>query len=445
VIKSRKRVLIITYYFPPSGGSGVQRTLKFIKHLRNFGWEPIVLTALNADYPAYDESLWEDVPKDMKIYRSKIFEPYRLYRRFTGKKIDDSTDISTLTLDETEKHNFNERISELIRAFFFIPDARILWLPFSLYLGFKILRKEKIDLIFSSAPPYTTHLIGMLLHRFSKIPWIADFRDSWIGWLSTPQWRPNLSRAFEFWMEGSVLRYANCVITVSKGVRDDLLSRNPSSNKDKWYFLPNGYDATDFLDVKPYPKNNKLTFVYSGSLYGNRNPEYLIRALERLKLERLDLYNFIHFRFVGRIGQSILDRIQSSSVNSIIDQIIYVKHKESISYLKSSDISLLIIDDAPVNKGILTGKLYEYIGVGHPIFALAPNGDAADLINKYQLGQVVSPKNIKKIFDALIKIIEEHNEKRSSFCFDDSVRKKFERKEQTKKLAEIFTNTMSGN
>ena len=437
----RKKVLIVSYYFPPSGGSGVQRTLKFIKYLREFGWEPVVLTARNADYPTYDESLQTEIPQGVKIYRSHIAEPYRLYRKLTGRQAEESTDIATLTLGEDEKRKFSERLSEWVRAAFFVPDARIAWLFFAYPMGLKILRQEKIDVIYSSAPPYTTHLIGMMLHRSSNLPWVADFRDSWIGWLSTPQWRPRLSRTLEMWMESSVLRYANRILTVSSGVKEDLLSRHPELRDSRWRFLPNGYDAADFRNVRPKSKDEKITFIYSGSLYGNRNPEYLLRALEMLQQTNPALLEKIRFRFVGRIGESILKRINESPVSQIIEVMSYVPHRESLSYLLGSDISLLIIDDAPMNSGILTGKLFEYIGAGHPIFALAPEGEAAELIHSRNLGLVAHPKDVQAIQDALKQLLQTSKEKR--FQTDMNTRSLFERRQLTGELASILQELCS--
>jgi hypothetical protein len=432
----RKKVLIVSYYFPPAGGAGVQRTLKFVKYLPEFGWEPVILTARNADYPAYDESLQSEIPQGIKVYRSRIAEPYRLYRKLTGRPTDEATDIATLTLKEHEKRKFSEQLSEWLRAAFFVPDARIAWLFFAFLMGIKILRQEKIDVIYSSAPPYTTHLIGMMLHRFSQRPWVADFRDSWIGWLSAPQWRPKFSRKLETWMERSVLFHANRILHVSQGVKEDLLSRHPEMRDNRWQFLPNGFDADDLKNVKPMPKDEKITFTYTGSLYGNRNPEYLLRTLEKLQQTNSTVLEKIRFRFVGRVGQSIFQRIEDSSVSRIIEVVSYVSHQESLAYLLGSDISLLIIDDAPMNRGILTGKLFEYIGAGHPIFALAPEGEAADLIRSKNLGIVVAHKEIKAIQDALHLLIQVRRRKKQQT--DLALRTQFERRHLTSELADIL-------
>ncbi|HHM24344.1 MAG TPA: glycosyl transferase family 1 [Bacteroidetes bacterium] len=438
--RRQRKVLVVTYYFPPSGGAGVQRPLKFVRYLREFGWEPVVLTARDADYPAFDESLLQEVPAGVKVYRSRILEPYRLYRRFTGRRMDEATDIATLTRDEAAARNFKERLAEFVRAAFFVPDARIAWLFFAVPLGLKILRAEKIDAIFSTAPPYTTNLIGLFLHRFSGVPWVADFRDSWIGWLSAPQWRPRLARALELWMEESVLRYSSRVLAVSHGVKEDLLSRHPHLRDDRWIVLPNGYDRQDFQGVQPKPLDRRITITYTGSLYGNRNPEFLLQALERLLERDKRLGKKLLIRFVGRVGEPILRRIGQSPARDLIEHIPYVPHRESLSYLLASDYALLIIDDAPVNRGILTGKLFEYIGSGIPILALAPEGDAAELIRKYRLGYVVPPKDANKIEEVLTEILRRGRPCQSgvSGVLAEQARSRFERRNLTAELAKIL-------
>lgn len=394
-----------------------------------------MLTARDADYPVLDESLFSEVPKGVKVYRSRILEPYRLYRTFTGRKSGESTDIATLSLDERGKKRRSERISEWIRATLFVPDARIGWLYFGYALGRKIVRQENIDVLYSSAPPYTTHLIGLKLKRKSGLPWVADFRDSWIGWLSTPQWRPRVSRKIETVMERSVLAEADRVLTVSEGVREHLLERHPELRDDRWRLLPNGFDPEDFAGIEPVSINKKLTITYLGSLYGLRNPEYLLRALERLQQKQPDLVEKLALRFVGRVGAPILKRLQTSSLSEKIEILPYLSHDKSLSYLLGTDVALLIIDDAPTNKGILTGKLYEHIGAGKPILALAPEGEAAELIRCNNLGWVVPPRDDLAIAKTLRDILQSNVR---SLRTGDSFREKFERKNQAEKLSKIF-------
>jgi len=434
-----KRVLIITYYFPPAGGAGVQRTLKFVKYLRDFGWEPVVLTARDADYPAYDPTLEVEIPADVKVYRSRIFEPYWLYRKLTGRGADESTDIATLSLGDSRQQKLGERISQWVRSAVFVPDARIGWLFFATPLGKKIVQSENIDVIFSSAPPYTTHLIGRELHRKTGLPWVADFRDSWIGWVSAPQWRPKFSWALERRMERAVLRDADRILTVSRGIQEDLLSRHPEQRGARWRFLSNGFDAADFVGVEPAGNHNKITITYVGSMYGARNPEYLLQALESLQKQQSKVINQLRVRLVGRVGESIAARIKSSVVNHVFELIAYVSHREALSYLLGSDVSLLIIDDTPANRGILTGKVYEYIGAGKPILALAPEGEAADLIRNHHLGWVAPPKDLAAIQSTLQEILLTIRRKESRVVKPgNSNRTAFERRHQTGELAKIL-------
>ncbi len=432
-----RQVLIVSYYFPPSGGSGVQRTLKFVKYLREFGWEPVVLTARNADYPALDPGLEKEIPAGVAVYRAPLLEPYKMYRRFTGRQADESSDMATLSLDGRQKRKWSERISEFVRAGFFVPDARMTWLYPAVHLGKQICRQHDIRLIYSSAPPYTTHLIGRRLAAWSGKPWVVDFRDSWIGWLSTPQWRPFWAASLERRMEKSVLTRADRLLTVSNGVKEDLLSRHPLLRDERWQLLPNGYDAEDFNICVP-EKSDFFTITYTGSMYGNRNPEYLLQALEQLRRLEPEFCTRLRIRIVGRVGEAILQRIRTSAVNDLFEYIPYVTHHISLSHLKSSDAALLIIDDAPANKGIVTGKVYEYIGAGLPILALAPEGDAADLIRQHQLGVVVPPNDV----DGIVRAIKTLYAGSGPETGEAGVL--FERKHLTGRLAAVFDELTAG-
>jgi len=437
-----KKILMISYYFPPSGGAGVQRTLKFVKYLPQFSWMPVILTVKNASYPAIDNTLFNEIPKGTHVYRTFIPEPYKLYRKFTRRESDVAIDVEILSRDFREKRRISERISEFIRASFFIPDARIGWLPFAVIQGIKILNREKIDLLYSSAPPYTCHLIGYFLKKISGKPWVADFRDSWVGWLSTPK-RPLIPYKIDRYLEQLVLHSADKILTVSKGVAEDLQRRNPEVNSQKWAFLPNGYDSADFVDLKPLGQNEKFTITYTGSLYGHRNPQTLLRALEELFRHSPELRKRIKLRFVGRIGKNIEKMLKAPQWNSIVEVISYVSHQESIRYLLGSDVALLVIDEAPANCGILTGKLFEYLGARKPILALAPEGEAATLINRLGAGVTVPPKDIQSIKRALLRLYEswEKGTLNKLVVTQDKLRI-FERRNLTKQLIEIFSEVL---
>ncbi len=421
----------------------MQRTLKFVKYLPDFGVNPVVLTARNADYPSFDETLLGEVTREIPVYRSRIVEPYSVYRKLTGKKMGEALDVSLLTLGE-QKRRFSERLSEWVRDAFFVPDARIGWLPFAVSLGKKVIRKEGIELIYTTAPPYTTLLIGLFLKRVTGLPWVVDFRDSWVGWLTAPQWRPLLSRKLDFRMEQAVLRQADRILVVSNGVKEDLLSRHPAQDDARWVWLPNGYDAADFKNVPVPPREARLTITYTGSLYGPRNPHFLLLALRELFAEKPELRGQLKFKFIGRIAAPILEELQQPEFEGVFETQAYLKHRESVGHLLASDVSLLIIDDAPVNRGILTGKLFEYIGARKPILALAPEGDAAELIRNYKLGFVVHPKDVARIKKQILDLLALWRSGKLKSVASERDIVQFDRRQLTRRLAEIFEEVIQG-
>ncbi len=428
-----KKVLIISYYFPPSGGAGVQRVLKFVKYLPQFGWEPVVLTVReDAGFPARDPSLFSEIPKTIKIHRTKIYEPYNLYRALTSKKKEESIDIATLSRNRS---SLSEKFSQFVRSTFFIPDARCFWKKNAVREGRKILDSQPIDLIFSSAPPYTCHMIARQLKRDSHLPWVADFRDSWVGWLSAPE-RWFLPDRIDRRMEHAVLECADRCVTVSKGVKEDLLSRNLRVDSNKWDLVPNGYDGEDFLNRKGNPSKDHFVLTYTGSLYGHRSPETLLTALENILKKHPQIRSSIRIRFIGRVDPQFLEAFRW--FGEIIEYIPYVSHSESIQALLDTTALLLIIDDAPASKSIITGKLYEYIGAKKPILALAPEGEAAHLIRDMRVGTIVHPNDVNGIQNALEIWMDIWKRTQSLLKISDNRIDQFDRKNLTKRLAEIF-------
>ncbi len=428
-----KKVLIISYYFPPSGGAGVQRVLKFVKYLPQFGWKPIVLTVHeDAGFPARDTSLFSEIPKNIQIYRTKIFEPYNLYRTITSKKKDEAIDIATLSRTQS---SLSERFSQFIRSTFFIPDARCFWKNLAVKEGRRILDSHPVDLIFSSAPPYTCHLIGRQLKRDSHLPWVADFRDSWVGWLSTPK-RWFLPHWIDRFMEHSVLAQADRCITVTQGIKEDMLSRNSKIDSNKWDLIPNGYDGEDFQSRLGNLSKDHFVLTYTGSLYGHRSPETLLTALEKLLHKNTQVRSQIRIRFIGRADSQFLEAFKR--FGKIIETIPYVSHAESIQALLDTTALLLIIDDAPASRSIVTGKLYEYIGAKKPILALAPEGEAAQLIRRLNVGTVVHPDDVNGIQNALEIWIGIWKRTQSLLKLSDSRIEQFDRKYLTEQLAAVF-------
>ena len=431
-----KNLLIVAYYFPPSGGPGVQRVLKHVQYLPEFGWQPIVLTVSNGQFPARDESLMEKIPKDVPVFRSHIYEPYDLYRKLTGKKPGTAIDVNVIKKDD-QKRSFKENIAELIRATFFIPDARIGW-RLSAGKAIKQIQKEyKIDAIYSSSPPYTCSLIARDFKRKTHLPWVAGFRDPWRGFISAPK-RWFLPELVDIIMEKSVFTEADAVECAWEGIIKDALGKYPRLNKNKFHHVPNGYDSAEFPKVEKR-RNLKFTVTYTGSMYGRRNPESFFSAIELLINQGKVNPDYLHLRFVGRFGAEVLEMFDKASFKKSIEIIDYVPHDKSIEFLMLSDALLLVVDESKESSEIVPGKVYEYIGVKRPVITIAPHdGAIAKLMEETQSGRVAHQSELEltaNIIEDLYKQWETNNWIYSPI--EEEV-KKYERKESARMLAGLL-------
>lgn len=369
-----RRVLVVTYYFPPSGGPGVQRVLKMIRYLPDFGWEPVVLTVREGSFPARDESLLAEIPKGIHVERTRIVEPYAFYRRITGMR----QPIDIAVLSDRQRGDWRHRLAQWIRATFFIPDARVGWLLHAIPAGARLIRRFNIEVIYTSSPPYTCALIGHTLHRRTRVPWIMELRDPWTGFLTTPQrwWLPaHIDRA----LERSCLQQADRIVAAWAGIVSDARTKYPTLPPEKFAVIPNGFDPADYPPIKPR-RTDALTITYTGSLYGLRNPTTLLTALEQMVQAGTIPVEHIRLRIVGRIGKDVEDEIATSLLKQRIELIPYLPHHESIRLLLESDAALLVVDRSPDSHSIVPGKVFEYLGARKPILALAPHGSAIEAL-----------------------------------------------------------------
>ncbi len=427
-----KNLLIVAYYFPPSGGPGVQRVLKMVKYLPQFGWNPIVLTVKNGTFPARDESLLASIPEGTIVERTHIYEPYDLYKLFVGEKQNTAIDVSVLT---TEKSGgLKKKIANWIRATFFIPDARIGWMLSAVSAGRKLIDKYDVDAIYSSSPPYTCSLIGRQLHRHTWLPWIAGLRDPWTDFLTTPKrwWLPRMIDRF---LEHSVLREADLVECAWQGIISDAQRKYPELDARKFVHIPNGYDSDEF-PVVDWTANEKFTITYSGSLYGLRNPDTLLRALEILVEQGKISADEVCVRCVGRMGDDVQAKFQASPLRHILDYIPYVPHRESVAWLMRSDALLLIVDDAKESDAIVPGKVYEYLGVMKPVLALAPQQSAvAELIRETKAGEVVSGGETQRCVHVVEEWFRRWKAGQALYSPDEAAIQQYERREAARQLA----------
>ena len=433
-----KKVLIVAYYFPPSGGPGVQRVLKYVQYLRDFGWEPVVLTVRDGNFPARDESLLDEIPADVKVIRTEIFEPYDFYRKLTGKEKGTAIDVNTIRKEGT-KIPASERVAEFIRATFFIPDARIGWYSHAIRAGLEVIEREGIEAIYSSSPPYTCALIARGLKRKTGLPWIAGFRDPWTGFITTPD-RWALPAKIDKMLEHAVFRESDLVEVAWLGIMKDALRKYPGLPPEKFHHLPNGFDSHDFPEVDPASRtDDRFTLTYTGSMYGRRNPDALLKGVERLVSRgEVDLSK-IRLRFIGRFGEEVLEMFRSSGIEDAIEVVGYMPHRESIAQLLLSDALLLVVDECDESDEVVPGKVYEYIGSGRSVLAVAPERSAiADLIRETRSGYVAHQSNLAGIADAFLRLYNDHLNGTRSLLPDEAAVARYERRNTTGELARLM-------
>ncbi len=375
-----RKVLIITYYWPPSAGGGVQRWLKFSKYLRDFGYEPIIYTPENPTAPALDPGLEKDIPRDLTVIKRPILEPYQWYKLFTGRR---KKDMPGAAFASEDPGSFAEKLANWVRSNFFIPDARVLWVKPSVKFLKNFLRKQPVDLIVSTGPPHSMHLIAMKLRMEHGIPWIADFRDPWTGidffdeLLLTARARKKHKR-----LEREVLSHADHIITVSQANKEAFRRMG----FDRVSVITNGYDPDDFVEENPEP-DKSFTLAHIGTFMYNRNPDTLWQVLGQLKKENPGFADDLRIKLAGKIDRRIIEDIRQNGLADSLIQKGYLSHSEAIRELKRSQLLLLVINKTGNNKGMLTGKVFEYISSGRPILCIGPKGsDVEKLLEDTKTG-----------------------------------------------------------
>jgi glycosyltransferase involved in cell wall biosynthesis len=426
-----RKVLIIAYYWPPAGGGGVQRWVKFVKYLRGFGWEPVVYTAENADYPLLDPTLEQDIPSDIEVIRRPITEPYNLFRALTGKKKSDKMDPAFLS--QGKKLGWKEQIATWIRGNFFIPDARCLWIKPSVRFLLQYLKEHPVDIIVSTGPPHTCHLIGLGIKQKLGLPWIADFRDQWsqIDYFDDLKLTA-IARKKHLRLEKAVLDQSDAVVTVGPYLGAEL----GTLTNNRIEVITNGFDEADRGAVTEI-SNKRFSLVYIGTINDAQNPVVLWRALSALKSENHPLMDDFVLKIVGKAEAQILKDVREFNLEDIVEHIGYVPHAEAIAWQERASVLLLLINNTKNNKAIVTGKLFEYLASGHPILCIGPDdGDASQIIRSVGAGITVDYQDS----EALVLQLKEWYQAYQSgnLLLNPADILKFSRRELTKKMAKLF-------
>ena len=390
--QARRRVLFVTYYFPPSGGSGVQRSLKFARYLPEFGWLPTVLTVQpeHASYPDLDPDLGTEIHPDVDVERTFAWDPYALYARVLSKEKEDV--VSVGFLGEAEM-NLRQRIARWIRANIFLPDARVGWVPFAARRGDELLRRGGFDAILTTGPPHSAHLVGLLLAARHRLPWVADFRDPWTEidyYADLPMTAP--ARAFDRFLENLVLRRATAGTVVGEAMRH-ALSRSGSL---PMHVIPNGFDPADFEAVEASPSGDEFVLSHIGNLNEARNPAILWEALSRLDVNAT--MPKLRLEFVGNVEPAVLASAARHGLKVRLRTMPYVPHADAVRRMKSATMLLLSINRVRGAEGIITGKVFEYVASGRPVIGIGPaDGDAARVLRESGAGTLFDFDDVEGI------------------------------------------------
>ena len=438
----RKRVLVVSYYFPPSGGPGVQRILKFVKYLPEFGFDPAVLTVAEGDYPARDESLLEEIPATVPVLRTRIPEPYGVYRKLTGKKKGSAVDVN-VNRPRGQRMPASERAAEWVRGMLFVPDARVGWMLTGVGPGIAFARRVGADIVYSSSPPYTCALLGRAIARGAAIPWVPELRDPWTEFLSAPK-RPQPARSFDRHLERSIYHDAPRLVIAWSGIAADLRGKYPDEDASKFRLVPNGYDPEDVSGVEPV-QNSRFTVVYTGSLYGVRNPETVLESIGRL-LARGDLDpDRVRIRFIGRFGEEVRAMFRKPEVAPVVEEYGYLPHARSVAELLGAHALLLVVDDVPGSEHIVPGKVFEYLGARRPVLAVGPEGDVAELVRSVGAGRVLARNDVEGIGTAILELYREWEAAGSTaYRGDPEMTERQSRRERARDLAGVLNEVLAG-
>ena len=421
-----KTVLIITYYWPPSGGAGVQRWLKFAKYLPELGWQPIILTVdpEYASYPQRDESLLKEVGPDCLVFITKSFELYNLYKLVSGKK-----EVPYGGFANESKEGVFQKLSKFLRGNFLLPDPRKGWNKYALKKAVELIKEYKIDTVVTTSPPHSTQLIGLKLKQKLNIRWIADLRDPWTDIYYYNQFNHTaLARQIDKNYERKVVENADVLITVSEDVKRIFSEKSELPIAAKTVVIPNGFDEDDFR-ITNIPTENKKIITYTGTISEAYDVDCLLEALCLLSE---DSKSQLLLRFVGKVPYLVEAKFRSTGLG--IEMVGYVDHSKSIEYLFRSDLLLLVIPKVKNNRGILTGKFFEYLASQKPILAIGPaDGDLAKIILETQCGKLFKYEDSK----GMLQFIQEKLVLPKTTMKTETA-SQYSRKELTRKLTELF-------
>lgn len=423
-----KKILFISYFFPPSGSTGALRPLKFAKYLQQFGFQPVVLACKRPfDYAIReDPGLVSQIPPKVKVFRTLSFEPLNLYLRWKGKKKEVDGKVKPQENKKRSSHSIKNFIYDILRT----PDNYQGWIPFAFLRGLVIAAQEDVDFILATTPPASALMVGYLLSKFTKKPLIIDYRDPWRKHRS---WK--FLEKINKWIESMIINQAQYVISVSDTWSKELQNEYNDKDSHKYIVIPNGYDLED-RDIKGCAASGKFTFLHAGYFYSNDGVEDFIDAVYDIVREDSSLKKDLKISFIGkRPPLSNFDALEKLGVAEFKEKL---PRNEYISSAVKADVLLVFLRENGRDAGWIPSKIFEYMMFKKPVIAIMPEGEAKDLIEETNLGIVIKhgdKESIKKVIHHFYRCFKNRIVK---VDFNEELMKKFERKELTRKLAEVL-------
>jgi glycosyltransferase involved in cell wall biosynthesis len=445
-----KTALIITYSFPPMGGIAVQRPLKFVKYIRQYGWEPVVLTTHGAYSATMDKSLLQDIPEGVAVER--VADPVgKWIGMFVGGTAAGARDgapgaaqvkSGRLAWIGRMKSGLKTKLKSVLKTFkqtMFIPDESVLWALRAAWVGRKLVRKYNISCVYTTSGPNSTHLAGWMLRKWTGVPWVADFRDPWVDNIHYAH--AGMRDKIERWMERKVFQTADTVVTVTDSFREMFVSKYPE-RAGSVEVIRNGVDPMDFPTPVPPPENTPFTFFYAGILYPKRSPDKFLQALSVVlryrRIRRTDVrVEFAGvFDYPGKTDNS--DLVQRLGLSDVVTVHGYLPRSQVLERMQAADALLLIGESGSEGKQYVPGKLYEYLFAGRPIMALLEDGEAAQIIREANAGLVIHPRDVQEMADAIVQFVR--NKLQGIQPKEPNIAEvaKYSRIEQTGQLVQLF-------
>ena len=426
---SHKKILIITYYWPPAGGPGVQRWLKFAKYLPEFGWQPTIFTPENPSYPLIDKSLENEVPKDLEIIKTNIWEPYQLAEKLnkSNKK------FKAGQFDVGQNQSWKSKLSIWVRGNFFIPDARIFWVkPAAKFLK-QYLKENHFDAIVTTGPPHSLHLIGLALKKeFPDLKWIADFRDPWteISYYKHLKLTKSSDKKHRD-LESEVFKNADITLATSYSDAENFRAKGANA-----VCITNGFDTAK-VEQKNHSENKKFTLSYVGVLEQLRNPEILWTVLKEIIAENESFKNNFELKLVGRVDDKILKSLEDSGLKDSISNLGYLSHTQSNKEMQNSDLLLITNFPQESSKGIIPGKIFEYLATGNAIISFGPKeSDVKQILEETKSGKHFSYEESAEVKSFILEKFD--NWKNGVEKPENGNIEEFSRRNLTKKLSELL-------